>query len=279
MKDPALRRSVEGPVESMVRQRRGTTLATMLVVVGVAVLLLAGAAWSLLRWGMRWGATQAERAAPMPADAWCDARPRTAMTRAVSIDAAPETVWPWLAQLGRGAGWYSIDWLDNGRKTSAHHLVTWIPEPRRGDASPIGYLRHVEPGRSIAWWASGVRFMGAPTRLAVDMSLKPRGDGSRLVIRMTADATGLMARVALFTFQVMDSIMARSQLLGIQRRVERYGTRTENPDEPESGARDQYQHYEVVYANGERAGTPGVEQAARWHQAAIDDGVLEAEDA
>ena len=39
---------------------------------------------------------------------------RVAMTRAISIDAAAEQVWPWIAQLGRGAGWYSIDWLDNG---------------------------------------------------------------------------------------------------------------------------------------------------------------------
>jgi hypothetical protein len=27
------------------------------------------------------------------------------MTRAISIDAAPEVVWGWLAQMGRGAGW------------------------------------------------------------------------------------------------------------------------------------------------------------------------------
>ncbi len=252
----------------------------MLIYVGVAVLLIACGALLLLRRGMRWGATKEERAAPMPADEWFDGdlRPRTAMTRAISIAAPTETVWPWLAQLGRGAGWYSIDCLDNGRRRSATHLVSWIPELQLGDASAIGYVRHVELGCSIAWWADGAPFMGARTRLAVDMGLRSEGDGARLVIRMTADATGIPARAALLVFQVIDSIMARKQLLGIKQRVERYGTRTEDPDVPESGARDQYQLYEVAYADGERGGAPGAEQGAHWRQAAIADGVVEVQD-
>ena len=36
-------------------------------------------------------------------------------TRAISIGAAPEQVWPWNAQMGSGrAGWYSWDAIDNG---------------------------------------------------------------------------------------------------------------------------------------------------------------------
>jgi hypothetical protein len=252
----------------------------MLVQVAIAILLLACGALLLLRRGMRWGATGEERVAPMPADDWFDgdARPRTVMTRAISIAAPTETVWPWLAQVGRGAGWYSIDWLDNGRRRSASHLVSWIPALRLGDATAIGYVRHVEPGSSLAWWADGAPFMGASARLAVGMSLQSEGDGSRLVIRMTGDASGLMARPALLVFQVIDSIMARKQLLGIKRRVEQYGARTEDPNVSESGARDQYQEYEIMYADGERGGAPGVEQGAHWRQAAIEDGVVEAED-
>jgi hypothetical protein len=43
----------------------------------------------------------------------------------------------------------------------------------------------------------------------------------------------------------------------------------------ETGARDQYQTYEVLFANGERAGVEGKEAGTSARQAAIDDGVLD----
>jgi hypothetical protein len=213
----------------------------------------------------------------MPGDAYLEGGPpsRVAMTRAVSLHAPPETVWPWLAQLGRGAGWYSVDWLDNGGKTSARHIVSWIPEPQLGDAAPIGYLRHIEPGRAMVWWVKGTRFAGATARLVVDLGLNPENGGSRLVTRMSADAAGPTAGTALLVFRFVDSIMAIRQLLGIRQRVERYGARTTAPPEdPETGARDQYQLYEVIYASGDTAGVRGKELAATWRQTALEDGFL-----
>ena len=212
----------------------------------------------------------------MPGDAWLEGGPaaRVAMTRAITIEAFPDKVWPWLEQMGRGAGWYSFDLLDNGGKVSARHIVSWVPEPRIGDASPIGYLRHIEPGRSLAWWVRGTSFLGAYIRLVVDIRLTPEGEGSRLVTRMSADASGAMARPALLVFGFIDSIMACRQLFGIRDRVERCGARTSNPAKPETGARDQYQLYEVNYASGEIAGVRGKELAAKWRRTAIEDGVL-----
>lgn len=93
----------------------------------------------IVRWGTRWGATQEECAGLMPGDSFLEGGPatRVRMTRAVSIAAPPEVVWPWLAQMGRGAGFYSIDRLDNGGKRSADHIVSWIPTPRLGDDGVI----------------------------------------------------------------------------------------------------------------------------------------------
>jgi carbon monoxide dehydrogenase subunit G len=196
------------------------------------------------------------------------------MTRAISLHKPPEVVWPWLAQIGRGAGWYSYDRLDNGGKASARHLVAWIPEPQLGDATAIGYLRHLEPGRELVWWVSGEQFLGSSARLVFDILVTPEDGGSRLVIRVSADAAGPTARLALGVFQLMDTIMARRQLLGIKERVETYGARTVDSDHPENGRPDQYQLGVVIYASGQMAGVQGQEKISRWRQMAIEDKVI-----
>jgi hypothetical protein len=240
----------------------------------LAVCVVGG--FMLLRWGTRWGSTPGERALELPGDDYLDkgSRRRAIMTRAISIDAPPERVWPWIAQLGRGAGWYSIDRLDNGRRASAWHIVSWIPEPRPGDATAIGYLRHVDAGRSLAWWVDGVRFVGSRSRLTTYFGIHAEGRGTRLISRMSADAVGPAAPIALWVFRVIDSIMARRQLLGVRDRVEHHEAGVLNPIDPETGARDQYQFYEVLYATGESAGVEGKEDGARWRRSAIEDGIL-----
>ena len=173
----------------------------------IAVFLALGflGAAVLLRWGTRWGSTSGERSLKMPGDEYLegDRRTRVAMTRAISISAPPERVWPWISQLGRGAGWYSVDSIDNGRKVSAWHIVSWIPEPRLGDATAIGYLRHVNTGRSLAWWLDGGRFLGAPARMVTSFSIGAEGQSTRLISRISADATGPTAHIALLAFRVI----------------------------------------------------------------------------
>ena len=196
------------------------------------------------------------------------------MTRATWVDAPAEDVWPWLAQTGRGAGWYSYDRLDNRGRISARHLVTWIPAPRPGDASPIGYLRSVEPGRSFAWWFGGERTFGTTMRAVMQYHVVPAGARSRIIVRMQVDARGVLAWPGIWSFRLADSIMARRQLIGLRERVERHGTRRADPEAPETGATDQYQRYHAILADGTSVGVPGCGDAPRWRQAAIDDGVL-----
>ena len=49
---------------------------------------------------------------------------RRGATMAVTIDAPPARVWPWLLQMGCDrAGWYSWDRLDNAGRPSAEHII------------------------------------------------------------------------------------------------------------------------------------------------------------
>src|SRR5690242_10975864 len=106
----------------------------------------------------RWGATDAEVAGPYPGADLVPGGERSP-TMAVTIEATPDQVWPWLLQLGsdRG-GWYSWDFLDNGGRPSADvvhpewqdlavgdQLRFWALGQRR-DAYRVAVI---EPGRFL----------------------------------------------------------------------------------------------------------------------------------
>lgn len=71
---------------------------------------------------LRWGATDEEVNTPFPGAELVPGGTRGA-TMAVTIEAPPNEVWPWLVQMGYGrAGWYSWDYLDNFGRPSAKRL-------------------------------------------------------------------------------------------------------------------------------------------------------------
>jgi len=87
---------------------------------------------------LRWGATHDEVARSMPGDE-IQPRPIFDATRAISIQAPPERIWPWLAQIGyRRAGWYSgLDWLDNDGVRSADLIIPELQHLRAGEPLPV----------------------------------------------------------------------------------------------------------------------------------------------
>jgi proline iminopeptidase len=71
---------------------------------------------------LRWGATDKEVDGPFPGSELIPGG-RRGTTMAITIDAPPEAVWPWLTQMGcNRAGWYSWDRLDNGGSPSASEI-------------------------------------------------------------------------------------------------------------------------------------------------------------
>ena len=90
---------------------------------------------------VRWGATDEEVSRWMPGDDIVD-NPTFNATRAITIEAAPEEIWPWIVQMGLGrAGWYSYDWVDNLGRPSAREVLPDYQLPRPGDLVPISRTR------------------------------------------------------------------------------------------------------------------------------------------
>jgi hypothetical protein len=205
-------------------KRCGPSWKTGAAVAGV----LALPAYYLLvrRWHARWGATDEEVGSAMPGDELVE-RPRDVTTRAVTIHARPEDVWPWLAQMGyQRGGLYSYDSVDLVMgildEPSSDAILPEFQTLEVGDEIPMGSgpgwpVAAVEPNRSLVL---DIR----PEGLNISWSFLLReldDDRTRLILRIRIRAGGLM-QVASFlpVFDFGSFIMTRKMLLGIKQRAE-----------------------------------------------------------
>src|SRR6202040_1830914 len=79
-------------------------------------------------WHLRWGASIQECDASLPGDDLI-VSPDLAATRAITVRAAADEVWPWIAQLGQGrGGFYSYDFLENLVGSEIHSANRITPE-------------------------------------------------------------------------------------------------------------------------------------------------------
>ena len=173
-------------------------------------------------WQLRWGATDEEVARLMPGDEIVK-RPTFNATRAVTIQARPEQIWPWLVQIGhKRAGWYSYDWVDNLGRPSAERIIPDLQDLKVGDLIPIS------PDGKIGFWVNGLEpnqwmlwcdKVGDTTWF---WGLYPLDENrTRLITRIRLHYNWL-SPVILFdlTLDICDIVMMRKCLLGIKRRVE-----------------------------------------------------------
>ena len=189
---------------------------------GAAAALGAHLAWIRPRI-FRWGSSEEEASRPMDGDDLCP-RPQLNATRAVTIAAAPEDVWPWLVQWGwNRAGFYSYDLLDNlGRSSSRRvlpqfqHLAVgdWVPMGGKPTPSTAYRVARLEPGTLMLWEKPGGTWLWL---------LEPTGAGqTRLITRLRSRYDWGKAAIVmeLILMEVGDPFMMRKCLLGIRQRAE-----------------------------------------------------------
>lgn len=174
-------------------------------------------------------AADAERTQVLPGDYFIP-QASGSFTHAIEVAAPPESVWPWLAQMGAGrGGWYSYDFLDNRGHHSARKVLPEYQSLSVGSVLPAlpgmkdGFtVLEFEPGRSLVLgWGSP----GSPQPSTWSFTLAQRGpDRTRLVVRARG-APGyrlwrLPPGMSRRLIRLVHWIMQRKQLLTIKRRVE-----------------------------------------------------------
>lgn len=172
-------------------------------------------------------ATSTERAAELPGDVLID-EPKIGFTHGIDINAKPDQIWPWLVQVGADrAGWYSHDWIDNWGRPSAREILPQFQTLHMGELVPAWPgAKHTfrvaliaEQQHLVLSWPSRKGF-GANALWT--LALRPKGEGSRLVARMTLSLKGFSALRFLIkpAMGVGHHIMQRKQLLELKKRAE-----------------------------------------------------------
>jgi hypothetical protein len=202
-------------------QRKKTLLQIAVVVLSA---LTAYLLW-IRPWQMRWGSTSQDLVLAMPGDEIVR-QPTFNATRAVTIEAQPEQIWPWLMQVGcKRAGWYSYDWIDNLGIPSAERILPEFQNLRVGDTIPMSpdgkrglTVRAIDPDRSMLWVGKNATWAWRLYRVDERRT--------RLVTRVRMRYEWASPWVFFdLLFDPGDFVMMRKMLLGIKRRAEAEGTK------------------------------------------------------
>lgn len=174
--------------------------------------------------------------------------PNWSATRALTVEATPERVWPWLVQMGYGrGGWYGdLPWWKDpaghaGPASSAWELLPDTPPIAVGDVLLDGpncdetkggwRVAEVEAGHHLVLFSARTIYGREltddrpypPSWFACSWSfvLHPMGDRTcRLVVRTRVHYRPAWMVGAAGVLRSGDTVMQRAMLMGIKRRVE-----------------------------------------------------------
>lgn len=208
---------------------------TLLVTAGA---LIGGAALyrSLLRAPiLTWGTTRDEASRRLPGDELLEEADGTA-TRAITINAPPSAVWPWIAQMGpspRG-GAYTYDWIENLLGLNMHSVDHVLPEfqhPQVGDGFGYGpnkmTFRLVEPEHVLAAQSEDSNWVWT-------FVIEQTQDGkTRLISRNRFRLPKLKDKIGMIPMEPASLVMERRMLHGIKKRAENLGRRPHEAAHPE----------------------------------------------
>jgi hypothetical protein len=198
---------------------------------GFVLLLYVATATLLFPWHRTWGSTREELLMALPGDP-PSRNLALEIQHAVTVEAPPEQVWPWLAQLGQDrAGFYSYDWLERAFGADVHNVHEVRPDwqtRRVGDfvrATQPNYLGGVF-GEDLGW---RIVALEPPRAMVLDhwgaFVLRPIEKGhTRFIIRSTISHERIStwaSALNMLTFELPHFIMERRMMLTIKALAEK----------------------------------------------------------
>ncbi|RPI30736.1 MAG: hypothetical protein EHM70_13150 [Chloroflexota bacterium] len=190
----------------------------------------------LMPWMDHWGATDAEFAASYPGDSLVPS-PAVTYTRAVTIDAAPEAVFPWLVQMGaEKGGMYSYSWFETNilqcELINADRIHPEWQDLKAGDkvkmcpgedwGPPAYEVALIEPNQALV---IGHQENGAWSDVWQFILVPQTGGTTRLILRSRDMKSGGIWNV----IRPGEFIMVRGMLLGIKERLGQTGPVAQAP--------------------------------------------------
>jgi hypothetical protein len=180
---------------------------------------------------LRWGTTDEESDEPLPGDDLIANASLTA-TRAITIRASDDQVWPWLAQLGQGrGGFYSYDFLENLIGADIHSADRIVPELQDievGDeillGPEFGYnVALLERGRSLVLRGGfPMENIAPPYDSTWAFVLRDGPDKTtRLLVRERYEYKRPWAPLIVEPTEALSFVMSQKMLRGIRDRAER----------------------------------------------------------
>ena len=180
---------------------------------------------------LSWGATNQESREPLPGDELVPDADLIA-TRAITIRASAERVWPWIAQLGQGrGGFYSYDFLENLIGADIHSADRIVPELQEievGDevllGPEFGYdVALLEQGRSLVLRGGfPMENIAAPYDSTWAFVLQAESDETtRLLVRERYEYKRWWAALVVEPTEAISWVMSQKMLRGIRDRAER----------------------------------------------------------
>lgn len=171
---------------------------------------------------LTWGATADEADATLPGDDLLP-EPDGQSTRAITVDAPPSDVFPWLAQMGpapRG-GAYTYDWIENLLGLNMHsvdHILEEYQQPQVGEVIELGtnqmVLQLADPPHAIAWRSANGNWLWAFT-------MRDNGSGrTRLISRNRYRLPRMIDRIGMLPMEPGSLVMEHKMLREIGKRAE-----------------------------------------------------------
>ena len=184
-----------------------------------AAILVGGALYVAVAepWMRTWGSTGAERRADLPGDD-LEPDPGLVIDHALTIEAPPDRVWPWLAQIGQDrGGFYSYEWLENLAGCRMRNADRIHPQWQRREIGEEVMLHPLAPGMPVSVFdpphasalAGWGRIHRATRRATTDPAPGPR-----------PDREGRPILIYRLTLAIPHFVMERKMLLGIKARAE-----------------------------------------------------------